>query len=40
MLAFVSILGLIADLDRPLEGMLRVSQQSMIDLQKSMHASP
>ena len=29
MIAFVSILGLIADLDRPLEGMLSVSQQSM-----------
>lgn len=35
-LAFSLVLILIVDLDRPGEGMLRVSQQSMIDLQKSM----
>jgi hypothetical protein len=29
---------LIADLDRPQEGLLRVSQQAMIDLQQSMTA--
>lgn len=40
MVAFASIMGLIADLDRPLEGLLQVSQQSMIDLQTSMHAAP
>jgi hypothetical protein len=36
-LAFAGVLFLIADLDRPREGFLRVSQQSMIDLQRSMH---
>lgn len=35
-LAFSVVLFLIADLDRPGEGTLRVSQQSMIDLRKSM----
>ena len=39
MVAFASIMGLIADLDRPLEGLLQVSQQSMIDLQSAMHAT-
>jgi hypothetical protein len=29
-------LYLIADLDRPGQGMLRVSQQAMIDLRRSM----
>jgi hypothetical protein len=35
-LAFSVVLLLIADLDRGQEGLLRVSQQSLIDLQKSM----
>lgn len=35
-LGFSSVLYLIADLDRPGQGMLRVSQQSMIDLRRSM----
>jgi len=34
--AFSAVLFLIADLDRPGEGMLQVSQQSMIDLHNSM----
>jgi hypothetical protein len=36
--AFAGVLFLIADLDRPHEGFLRLSQQPLIDLQKSMHA--
>jgi hypothetical protein len=35
-LGFAGVLFLIADLDRGYEGFLRVSQQAMIDLQKSM----
>ena len=35
-IGFSSVLILIADLDRPGQGMLRVSQQSMVDLRKSM----
>ena len=35
-LAFAVVLFLIADLDRGQEGLLRVSQQAMIDLQTSM----
>lgn len=35
-LTFSVVIGLIADLDRPGEGMLRVSQQTMVDLQASM----
>jgi hypothetical protein len=35
-LAFSVVLLLIADLDRGQEGLLQVSQQSLIDLQKSM----
>jgi hypothetical protein len=35
-LGFASVLFLIADLDRAGEGSLRVSQQAMIDLRKSM----
>ena len=34
--AFAGVLFLIVDLDRVHEGLLRVSQQSMIDLQRSM----
>ncbi len=36
--AFAIVLYLIADLDRGREGLLRVGQQSMLDLQKSMQA--
>lgn len=39
-LAFAGVLLLIADLDRPQEGLLRVSQQAMIDLQRGMTADP
>lgn len=35
-LAFTSVLYLIMDLDRPLEGLLRISQQPMIDVQHHM----
>ena len=35
-LGFVVVLWLIADLDRPMEGVLRVNQQAMIDLRESM----
>jgi hypothetical protein len=35
-IGFSLVLFLIADLDRPGQGVLRVSQQSMIDLRKSM----
>lgn len=35
-IAFSLVLWLIADLDRPQEGLLKVSQQAMIDLRKSM----
>lgn len=38
-LAFSVVLLLIADLDRCQEGLLRVSQQSLIDLQNSMQAT-
>jgi membrane protein YdbS with pleckstrin-like domain len=37
-IAFSAVILLIADLDRPREGLLRVSQQAMIDLQKGMSA--
>lgn len=39
-IAFAGVLFLIADLDRGHEGLLTVSQQSMIDLQKSMQPAP
>jgi hypothetical protein len=35
---FSVVIELIADLDRPQEGVLRVSQQALLDLQKSMNA--
>jgi len=35
---FAVVIVLIADLDRPQEGVLRVSQQALIDLQQSMRA--
>jgi hypothetical protein len=37
-LTFSAVIGLIADLDRPQEGLLRVSQRAMIDLRESMSA--
>ncbi len=36
---FSVVLWLLADLDRPQEGLIRVSQQAMIDLRKSMTPS-
>ncbi len=36
-LTFSAIMTLVADLDRPQEGFLTVSQQAMIDLQKTMN---
>lgn len=36
-LAFSSVIFLIADLDRPYQGFLKVSQQAMIDLQTRLH---
>jgi hypothetical protein len=39
-LAFSTVLALIADLDRPGRGLLRVNQQSMVDLRDSMNTSP
>lgn len=38
--AFSAVLVLIADLDRPGEGRLQVSQQAMFDARKAMLASP
>jgi hypothetical protein len=35
-LTFSTVIGLIADLDRPQEGVLKVSQQALIDLRQSM----
>jgi hypothetical protein len=34
---FSVVIELIADLDRPLEGVLRVSQQALLDVQRSMN---
>jgi hypothetical protein len=39
-LSFAVVLHLIADLDRGQEGLLRVSQQALIDLQRSMQNEP
>lgn len=39
-MAFAAVLLLIADLDRGQEGLLRISQQSMLDLQKTMLPVP
>ena len=36
-IGFSSVLYLIADLDRPGQGTLRISQQTMVDLRKSMN---
>jgi len=38
--AFSAVIGLIADLDRPQQGVLKVGQQALIDLQQSMKATP
>ena len=35
---FSVVIELIADLDRPFEGVLRVSQQALLDVQRSMTA--
>jgi hypothetical protein len=35
---FSVVIELIADLDRPQEGVLRVSQQALLDVQRSMHS--
>jgi hypothetical protein len=35
---FSVVLFLITDLDRPQEGLLRVSQEAMVDLQTKLHA--
>jgi hypothetical protein len=37
-LAFAAVIGLVADLDRPGEGLLTVSQQALIDVRESMNA--
>jgi len=37
---FSAIMLLVADLDRPQEGLLTVSQQAMIDLQNTMKNAP
>jgi hypothetical protein len=39
-LTFAGVLLLIADLDRPREGLFKVSQQSLIDLRNLMNSSP
>jgi hypothetical protein len=36
----VGVITLIMDLDRPRSGLIRVSQQPLLDLQASLHASP
>jgi hypothetical protein len=36
-IAFSVVIELIADLDRPQEGVLRVSQQALLDVQRSMN---
>src|SRR5215831_18397682 len=37
-IAFSVVIELIADLDRPQEGVLRISQQALLDVQRSMNA--
>ena len=39
-LAFSAVMFLIADLDRAREGLLRVSQQALVDVQESMGEPP
>jgi hypothetical protein len=36
--AFSAVMLLVTDLDRPQEGLLRVSQQPMLDLQQRLNA--
>jgi hypothetical protein len=36
--AFSVVIELIADLDRPQQGVLRVSQRALLDVQRSMNA--
>ena len=38
--AFSVVIELIADLDRPQEGVLQVNQQALLDVQRSMNAPP
>jgi hypothetical protein len=38
--AFAAVVAVIAQLDRPTSGMLRVSQQPMLDLQARLGAPP
>ena len=38
--AFSAVLAVIADLDRPGQGLLRVNQQSLVNVQKAMAAGP
>lgn len=38
-LIFAVVILLIVDLDRPTEGLLRVGQQAMLDLQRQLHAA-
>ena len=38
--AFSAIMTLVADLDRPQEGLVTVSQHAMIDLRKTMNDTP
>lgn len=38
--AFSIVIELIADLDRPQEGVLKVSQQALLDVQRSMNPPP
>jgi hypothetical protein len=37
-LAFAAVIAVIADLDRPQEGLLKISQQALLDLQAQLHA--
>src|SRR5262249_54020814 len=37
-LAITLVLAIIVDVDRPREGLIRVSQQSLLDLQKQLHS--
>ena len=37
---FTVVIGLVADLDSPREGFLKVSQQALVDLRESMKTGP
>jgi len=39
-LVFSAVILLIVDLDRPRDGLLRVSQQALIDLQQQLNTTP